>query len=139
MARRWRCDGFEPVPSRCFMFCVCVHVSDIHGYLKYTLRTLTRHRRTSMFCCVWVAHFGCMVLCSSLRLGCSACFRQFFKVCLTLGILSSIAILVCVRSFSHTMLVSKSYVFVVFLQFSDAGGRSGTLLDPIGHPGQKKI
>ena len=32
-----------------------------------------------MFCCVWVAHFGCMVLCS-LRLGCSACFRQFLKV-----------------------------------------------------------
>ena len=31
------------------------------------LRKLTRHRRTSMFCCVWVAHFGCMVLCSSLR------------------------------------------------------------------------
>ena len=38
------------------------------------MRTLTRHRRTSMFCCAWVAHLGCMVLCSSLRLGCSACF-----------------------------------------------------------------
>ena len=44
------------------------------------MRTLTRHRRTSMFCCVWVGHFGCMVLCSSLRLGCSACFRHFFVV-----------------------------------------------------------
>ena len=32
---------------------------------------MARHRRTSMFLCVWVAQWRCFVLCISLRLGCS--------------------------------------------------------------------
>ena len=40
---------------------------------KYILRTLTRHRRTSMLFCIWEAPVGCMVHCSSLRLGCAVC------------------------------------------------------------------
>ena len=37
------------------------------------MRTLTRHRRTSMLLCIWEAPMGCMVHCSSLRLGCAVC------------------------------------------------------------------
>ena len=37
-------------------------IINIYIYIYiYILRTLTRHRRTSMFCCAWVAQVICLV------------------------------------------------------------------------------
>ena len=81
------------------------------------LRTLTRDRRTSMFWCAWLARFGCMVPCSSLRLGCSACFH-FWSAAARLGTMKETMLVS-----GHRFSIDVRLIFYRF-EFVDVGVRA---------------